>query len=128
VAIDRQTLSHWLDEYVKAWHSYDPAAIGALFSEDATYAWHPGDEGDDVVRGRDQIVKAWLDDKDKPGTYQAEYRPMLIEGDTAIATGLTRYYDRGGRLVRQFDNLFAMRFDDHGRCTAFTEWYMKRPS
>ena len=31
----------WLDDYVDAWHTYDPAAIAALFTEDATYAYHP---------------------------------------------------------------------------------------
>jgi len=32
----------WLDDYVAAWRSYDPEAIGALFSEDAEYRYHPG--------------------------------------------------------------------------------------
>jgi hypothetical protein len=128
VSIDRQTVSRWLDDYVKAWHSYDPGAIGALFGEDATYAWHPWDEGKDVARGREEIVKAWLDNPDKPGTYQAEYAPLAIDHDLAIATGQTRYYDTSGRLERHYENLFVLRFDEQGRCAAFTEWYMKRPS
>jgi ketosteroid isomerase-like protein len=121
-------VSRWLDDYVKAWHSYDPAAIGALFSDDATYAWHPWETGEDVARGREQIVKAWLDNQDKPGTYQAEYRPLAIDGDLVIAAGQTRYYDTSGKLERHYDNLFVTRFDDGGRCQEFTEWYMKRPS
>jgi hypothetical protein len=127
VAIDRQTVSRWLTEYVKAWHSYDPQAIGDLFSEDASYAWHPWDEGDDVVRGREQIVAAWLRDKDPPGTYQAEYAPLAVEGDVAVASGRSRYFDSSGALEREYDNVFVMRFDAQGRCTAFTEWFMKRP-
>ncbi len=52
------TLSHddvqgWLDRYVEAWQSYDPGAIGDLFSADADYRYHPNDE---PVRGRDAIV------------------------------------------------------------------------
>jgi hypothetical protein len=31
-------VQRWLDAYVDAWRTYDPAAIGALFAEDATYA------------------------------------------------------------------------------------------
>ncbi|HEX6709524.1 MAG TPA: hypothetical protein VF068_04270 [Rubrobacter sp.] len=54
----RSVLTHdavqrWIDAYVDAWHTYDPAAIGALFAEDATYAYHPYDEGEQVVRGRE---------------------------------------------------------------------------
>jgi hypothetical protein len=99
-----------------------------LFSEDASYAWHPWDEGDDVARGRSEIVKAWLRDQDAPGTYQAEYAPIAVDGDTAVATGRTRYYDSGGAVERDYYNVFVMRFDDQGQCTAFTEWFMKRQS
>jgi hypothetical protein len=30
----------WLDAYVDAQRTYDPEAIGHLFAEDATYAYH----------------------------------------------------------------------------------------
>lgn len=127
MAIDRQSVSRWLESYVQAWHSYDPQAIGALFSEDASYAWHPWDEGDDVARGRDAIVRAWTGDKDPPGTYEAEYAPIAVDGDVAVASGRSRYYKAGGALDREYDNVFVMRFDADGRCSAFTEWFMQRP-
>ena len=38
----------WLNAYVEAWRTYDPAAIGALFTEDATYAYHPWNGEDDL--------------------------------------------------------------------------------
>ena len=28
-------------------------------------------------------------------------------------------------LQRQFDNIFVMKFDDEGRCTEFSEWYVE---
>jgi hypothetical protein len=31
----------WVEGYVRAWNSNDPAAIGALFSEDAAYHTEP---------------------------------------------------------------------------------------
>ena len=34
----------WLDRYVSAWSSYDPAEIGELFSEGASYQYHAGDD------------------------------------------------------------------------------------
>jgi ketosteroid isomerase-like protein len=114
-------LQAWLDAYVEAWRSGDPAAIGALFTEDATYAYHPYDTGDDVVRGRDAIVADWLAEPDEPGSWEAAYRPGLIDGDRATAVGVTTYAD--GKV---FDNLWELRFDG-GRCASFVEWYMRRP-
>jgi SnoaL-like domain len=116
-------LQAWLDAYVAAWRDYDPAQIGALFAEDASYAYHPWDTGDAVLRGRDAIVASWVDDRDQPGSWQAEYHPLLVAGDRAIATGMTRYTD--GRV---FDNLWVLAFDDRGRCTEFVEWFMPRPT
>lgn len=114
-------LQAWLDAYVAAWRSYDPAAIGALFTDDACYAYHPWDSGDEVLRGRDAIVANWLEDQDEPGSWEAAYRPGLVDGDSATAVGVTRYAD--GRV---FDNLWELRFDG-GRCADFVEWFMQRP-
>jgi hypothetical protein len=113
----------WLDAYVAAWRSYDPAEIGALFAEGASYAYHPWDTGDAVLRGRDAIIRNWLEEPDAAGSWQAEYDPLLVGGDRAVATGVTRYAD--GRV---FDNLWVLRFDDTSRCTEFVEWYMLRPA
>lgn len=115
-------LQAWLDAYVAAWRSYDPAAIGALFTEDATYSYHPWDAGDAVVRGRDAIVADWRDDLDEPGSWEAEYRPLLIEGDRATAVGESRYADG-----KTYDNLWVLRFDGD-RCAEFVEWFMTRPA
>jgi len=115
-------LQTWLDAYVAAWRSYDPAAIGALFTEDACYAYHPWDAGDEVVRGRDAIVANWLEERDEPGSWEAAYRPGLIDADRATAVGMTRYAD--GKV---FDNLWELRFNG-GRCVEFIEWYMQRPT
>ena len=40
---DEQTarVRAWVDGYVRAWNSNDPAAIGALFTEDAAYHTEP---------------------------------------------------------------------------------------
>jgi hypothetical protein len=57
--------------------THDPAAIGALFAEDATYAYHPYNGGDEVVRGRKAIVADWLEERDDPGTWEASYRPLV---------------------------------------------------
>src|ERR1700716_334997 len=104
MAVDRELVRRWLDAYVSAWTSYDPDQIGALFADDASYAWHPWDTGDNVAHGRAAIVKAWLDDRDAPGTYSAQYAPQAIDGDLAIVTGQSRYFDGAGALLRVYYN------------------------
>lgn len=119
----RDEVQAWLDAYVEAWRTYDPAAIAALFTEDATYAYHPWDEGDEVVRGRDAIVADWLEERDEPGSWEAQYRPLMVEGQRAVITGTTRYAD--GEF---YWNLWVLRFDEDNRCAEYVEWFMTRPS
>jgi hypothetical protein len=107
----RSVLTHdavqrWIDAYVDAWRTYDPAAIEALFAEDATYAYHPYDEGEEVVRGREAIVADWLEEQDDPGTWEASYSPLVVEGQRAVAGGTTSYTN--GYF---YWNLWTMRFD-----------------
>jgi SnoaL-like domain len=124
--MDRGEVQRWLDAYVQAWLTYDPQAIGALFSEDAAYYYHPYEE---PVRGREGIVASWLepDRRDAPGTYNAHYEPVVVEGDTAVTNGRSRYFETDGTTPRtEFDNIFMLHFDTTGRCREFREWYMER--
>jgi SnoaL-like domain len=115
----RDDVQRWLDAYVAAWRSNDPATIGELFAPDATYAYHPYDE---PLRGRDAIVASWLEEPDEPSSWEARYTPGLIDGSRATATGETRY--ASGDV---FSNLYELELDDAGRCTAFVEWYVPHP-
>jgi ketosteroid isomerase-like protein len=132
--MDRHDVDRWLDAYVTAWKRYEPDEIAALFSDDVTYRYHPNDE---PVRGRDAVVRSWLgegepdgaSDRDPEGTYDATYRAVAVEGDTAVATGHSVYRTTPrGPIERVFDNCFVMRFDGTGRCRDFTEWFMQRPT
>jgi hypothetical protein len=108
---------------VEAWKTYDPAKIGDLFSQDVLYRYHPYDE---PVVGREAVVGSWLEDPDEPGTYEGTYEPFAVEGDVAVAVGHSSYRKDDGS-VEVYDNCYVMRFDDAGRCLAFTEWFVKRP-
>ena len=117
----RDDFARWLGAYVDAWRSYDRDAIGDLFTEDAEYRYHPWDE---PVRGRTAIVDNWIDNRDEPGTWSADYVPFAVEGSDAVATGTSRYDDaQGGRM---YHNVFLCRFDGDGRCREFTEVYAKQ--
>jgi hypothetical protein len=123
--IDRASVTAWLDAYVRAWKTYDPQAIGDLFSENATYAYSPFSE---PIRGRAAIVASWLEEPDTPGTYDGHYEPIMIEDDSAVTNGRSLYFEQDGSTLRaEWNNIFVLHFDDEGRCTEYREWYMQRP-
>jgi SnoaL-like domain len=131
--MDRVAAQEWLDHYVAAWKSYESGAIAALFSEDVAYRYHPYDE---PIVGRDAVVASWLgesgsDDastRDDPGTYDAAYSPVAVDGDVVVASGTSSYRDTpDGPVVRVFHNCFVIRFDAAGRCRELTEYYMRTP-
>jgi hypothetical protein len=122
--MDQRSVQEWLDRYIEAWRANDAAAIEPLFSREAEYRYHPAD--DPIVGARD-IAASWLGDPDDPGSWDAWYRPYAIEGDRAVASGVSTYFDGAGNADRVYDNVFLMSFDTNGRCTRFTEWFVKRP-
>jgi ketosteroid isomerase-like protein len=131
--VDVESAQDWLNRYLSAWLSYDPDEIAALFSDDVTYRYHPYDDG---IVGRDAVVASWLGEnaapgastRDAPGTYEAEYAPVAIDGDAVVATGTSRYRETpDGPIVRSYKNCFVMHFDGEGRCRDFTEYYVREP-
>lgn len=126
--MEKTDVQRWLDKYVAAWKSYDRDAIAALFAADVEYRYHPYDE---PARGRDAVVASWLGEdaaegastRDEEGTYDASYTVIAVDGDTAVATGTSRYT----KPPAVYHNCFVMSFDQDDRCTRFTEWYMKQP-
>jgi hypothetical protein len=122
--MERAAFGTWLHRYIDAWRLNDPVAIGDLFSADARYAFDPFEE---AVVGRPAIVAAWTTNPDEPGSWEADYEVLAIDGEVHVAHGRTRYLtdDRSG-VDREFANIFVCRFDDEGRCREFTEWYMRR--
>ncbi|MFE3449483.1 YybH family protein [Nonomuraea sp. NPDC059194] len=112
-------LVSWMDAYVRAWHTNDPADIGALFAEDAAYYTEPYAQ---PWRGRDTIVKEWLARKDDDGPSAFEYEPVAITPDVAVVKGVTTYPDTA------FSNLWLITLDADGRCAEFVEYWMEHRS
>jgi ketosteroid isomerase-like protein len=132
--MERADVARWLDDYVEAWRTYDRDRIAALFAEDVEYRYHPYDE---PIVGRAAVVESWLGEgehegastRDAEGTYDASYEPVAVDGEVAVATGSSTYYERpGGPVEKVYDNCYVMRFDSEGRCREFTEWFIKRPA
>ena len=121
--MDDAGFQRWLDAYVEGWRTYDANAIGELFSRDVEYRYHPWDE---PVRGRAPLVESWLEDRDEPDSWSAEYRPWLVSGEDAVAVGVSRYLAADGTVEREYHNVFLCRFDGDGRCREFTELFLRR--
>jgi hypothetical protein len=122
--LTRDDVQRWLDAYVDAWRTYDPAAIADLFAEDVRYAYQPYR---DPVVGRDAVVASWLEDPDAAGSWEARYEPYAVDGDRAVAVGESRYLKDDGSLLTLFYNVWLLRFDGEGRCTEFTEYWRELP-
>jgi ketosteroid isomerase-like protein len=114
----------WLDRYIEAWRTHDRGQIEALFTEDAEYRYRPYGGDEHANRGREAIVEAWLEDDDPPDSWEASYGPFAVEGDRAVATGVSRYLATDKNPERIFHNVFLLRFADDGRCAEFSEYYM----
>lgn len=123
--MERAVVADWLSAYVQAWETGSPEAIGDLFTDDATYSFHPYDE---PVVGRQAIVDSWLKDPDEPGTFEAAYQPIAIDGDVAVVNGRSRYFKDSSRreLTKEWDNIFVIEFDKERKCSSFREWYVPR--
>jgi uncharacterized protein (TIGR02246 family) len=110
----------WVDGYVRAWNSNDPATIGGLFTSNAAYYTEPYSA---PWRGRDEIVQRWLEHKDEPGETEFDWHPLTASAEVAVVQGKTIYHNP----PRTYSNLWVIRLDAEGRCTEFTEWWMQHP-
>jgi uncharacterized protein (TIGR02246 family) len=116
---DLDRVASWIDGYVRAWNSNDPADIAALFTEEAEYYTEPFRA---PWRGTEQIVEGWLAHQDDPGETTFEWSPIVVSDDVAIVQGTTTY------PVQAYSNLWVIRLDETGRCQQFTEWWMEHPA
>jgi ketosteroid isomerase-like protein len=116
--MDRRDLEAWLPGYVRAWTTNDPADIAGLFTEDAEYYTAPYRQ---PWRGRDAIVAGWLQKKDEEGEWKFRSEVLAIADDLGFVRGWTDYVDES------YSNLWVIRLRD-GRCSEFTEWWMKQSS
>lgn len=127
--LTHESVQAWLDAYVHAWETYDARDVEALFTEDAEYRYHPADEPE---VGRDLIVYGWLNPngdpakRDKPGTWTANYAPFAVDGNRAVAVGVSTYYPDATRskVSRIYYNNWLLEFADDGRCRSFIEYFM----
>src|SRR3954454_17191790 len=92
----RDDVTRCLPRYIDAWRTYEPDAIGDLFSEEVEYRYPRWDE---PVAGRKAVVSDWLANRDEPNTYDAQYSAWAVDGDRAVAVGTSSYDGSSGRRI-----------------------------
>jgi ketosteroid isomerase-like protein len=118
--MDKSDFAAWVEKYIVAWNSNEPKDIEALFADDAEYFTEPYAP---VWRGRDAIVREWIEKKDEPGDTEFSYEVIAIEGDLGFVRGRTLYK----KPPRVYDNLWEITLGRDGKATKFVEWWMKLP-
>ncbi len=122
--MQQNDLETWLAAYRRAWSSDAPDDVGALFTEDATYSPWPYSP---PWRGRDEIVRRWIERGDSKRPWGFEHRILATDGDLGVVEGRTSYPAHEDEAETEFKNLWLVRLADDGRATAFAEWWAERP-
>lgn len=112
--VDRTTVLAWIDRYELAWRSPGTTSLDELFAPEATYRTAPFEA---PFTGLAAIRALWKSESEESFTLDREV--VAVDGDVAVARLEVRY----GRPLRQvYRDLWILRFDTEGRCTAFEEW------
>jgi len=122
--MSRTDFEQWLDHYQAAWKTDDPAQIGALFTDDATYTTLPFRE---AKRGRDAIVTWWVSQGDSQNQWRFESERLVVEGETGVVQGLTTYPAHDDESEEVYSNIWVIGLAPDGRATSFAEWWVQRP-
>jgi uncharacterized protein (TIGR02246 family) len=115
--VDRREVAHWIARYEHAWRTPGTGELATLFTPAATYS--PGPYAD-TVEGLEAIAEMWEAEREGPEErFTMSSALVALDGDVAVARVEVHYRKEGGREWR---NLWLMRFDADGHCSAFEEW------
>ena len=104
----------WVAGYERAWRDGDVSGVPRLFTEDARYRRSPYEESQ---VGHREIQAFWLDDD--AATFSVVAEPVAVEGRDAVVRLEVRY---GDPVVREYRDLWVLRFAPDGRVEDFEEW------
>lgn len=117
--MNKKTVTTWVENYQRAWHTNSRRDIARLFAKQAAYYPDPFAK---PWRGRDEIVRQWLAHADAPGHYEFRFEVLGTGKASGVVRGWTKYH----HPPREYSNIWLIRFDDAGRCIEFTEWWKRR--
>lgn len=114
--MDRRDVANWISHYEHAWRMPGTEELAALFTADATYSQGPYR---DPVEGLEAIARMWDAERTGPDEHFTMTSALVaLDEEVAVARIEVHYHDTGD----EWQDLWVMRFDDEGLCTAFEEW------
>jgi hypothetical protein len=118
----KEQVAAWIAAYERAWRAPGTAALGELFTADASYRQGPYVE---PVAGLPAIARMWEAERDGPDeVFAMTSEVVAVDGATAVARLEVRY---GEPVRQQWRDLWLMRFAGDGRCAWFEEWPIAPP-
>jgi hypothetical protein len=115
--MDHDALEQWIARYELAWRTAGTEMLADLFAPTASYRPGPFDP---EISGLTQLAAFWDEEREGPDeVFSLEWEPVAVEGDVAVARVEVAY---AGPPERTYRDIWVMRFDAAGRCTAFEEW------
>jgi SnoaL-like domain len=115
--VTRRYVADWLAGYERAWRAPGTALVRQLFAQDARYSPGPYDE---PSVGIDPIAVLWEAEREGPDeVFTMESDIVAVDGDTAVVRVEVRY---GDPVVREYRDLWVIRFAEDGTCADFEEW------
>jgi hypothetical protein len=115
IAMERATLKSWIEQYERLWRSAGTDGLSELFSADVTYTPSPWRE---PIRGLEALAAFWDEEREGPDErFTLKSDVVALDGEIGVAR-VEVTYERGQR----WRDLWVVRLDADGRCTAFEEW------
>jgi len=124
-ALDTAALEAWLKKYEAAWETFDAAAAGSLFTDQATYhdnVWKP------VMQGRAAIEQYWRTETADQRDVDFQSQVISVSGNTGVAHWSAKFKLKSNGATIELDGVFVLEFDGSGRCKALREWWFVRSS
>jgi hypothetical protein len=113
--MERVALERWNERYERLWRTAGTDGLSELFTADATYLPSPWSQ---PISGLDALAVFWEEERDGPDEqFTLTWEVVAVEGDVGV-TRVEVTYDRGA----MWRNLWIVRLNADGRCTAFEEW------
>lgn len=111
-------VEEWAERYARAWEEADDNAVGALFTEDATYRSDPFKE---PYKGRDGIRRYWREVTATQANVEVAVGRTLAIESRALVEWWTQM-DSGGTPVT-LPGALILDFDERGLCRALREYW-----
>jgi hypothetical protein len=113
--VDHSDVERWLESYERAWRAPGTEALAELFSPAATYSPSPWAR---AVEGLADIARFWEDERTGPDEqFAMTHEVVAVDGATAVVRVSVDYATES-----RWRDLWVIRFDADGRCSAFEEW------